>query len=418
MYNIICTFRKLKSKHMSSIHSPFPIGSIVALKSHPYTALDSSISFGGDQQSISPLMIIVETIIDSTNLFDENLGFQSQIKGKSSQCKCLWFSTKSNQFEETWLSSNLIKLVPLDVHQNYKSLSKLKFHKVNSNNEDQEVSENSTYEGTNIEIDAGGLVVLITAALEAKKEEVNYSINDNKKNIKSINSFVSPVMQVIGTKKFESKEPRFNSKTGSIRQTPDILFKCKWYNHSSEKFSEKLLPAEALTSANIVNEENLKKLNDFTKERKLLLIKYNNKEVIFLPLNIKYTHGFFHLIGFDYITNKIHNYDISKFESLLAKNDPILTSSPSLNIKQPFIDQIENTIKEAQLNSNYIRIKYRDRVGKVTFRTIKDYQIDFFSDDSTKNSVKYLAGYCLLRNEERHFHLERIFLIEVLNIKF
>ena len=69
---------------------PFKLGDVVALSSHPFTSSNHSILIGGEPQLISPLMIIVEIIGDSQNLYDENVGNQIQGKGGlTAQCKCI-----------------------------------------------------------------------------------------------------------------------------------------------------------------------------------------------------------------------------------------------------------------------------------------------------------------------------------------
>ena len=73
--------------------------------------------------------------------------------------------------------------------------------------------------------------------------------------------------------------------------------------------------------------------------------------------------------------------------------------------------QLETIIKEAKKSSNFIRIKYGDRNGNVTLRTIQKFKIH------RSDEVTYLVGYCMLRNADRNFNFGRIQFLEVLNLE-
>ena len=73
--------------------------------------------------------------------------------------------------------------------------------------------------------------------------------------------------------------------------------------------------------------------------------------------------------------------------------------------------QLGKAIKIAKKDKKYIRIKYGDRNGNVTFRTITNFKIELIDKDT------YLIGKCLLRNAERNFHFERIQFLEILNLE-
>jgi hypothetical protein len=84
--------------------SKFSLGDIVALNSHPYDQFLTSVIISGEPQLLSPLMVIIEVLNDTRNQYDEKTGEEISKTGNS-QCKCIWFSNKSHQFEETWVSS-------------------------------------------------------------------------------------------------------------------------------------------------------------------------------------------------------------------------------------------------------------------------------------------------------------------------
>ncbi len=376
----------------------FKIGDIVALTSHPFTALSQDVLIGGDPLLISPLMVIVEIIGDSQNLYDENTGLLLQEKShKTAQCKCIWYSSKSFQFEEAWLSTKLLKRIK----------------EKNSNSVLKEKDNSDNYQ--NIQI--GAKVTLSTAKMELKKLKSSYKSEAENERI-SINpllSFVSPIMQIIGTAKNDLKEPSYDTKTGKKkREVSDLLIKCKWFNPSSEKMSEKLLPIDALTLIPDVDEEKLNDLQAFIKNKKHILIAYKGVQTILKPERIICVHGFYRLSGYDYIKNTLNTFPINKNLSLPIEGCQPYSIKHS-NFKEEntdYVTQLEEVIINAIQNKNYLRIKYCDRHGNVTTRSVSN-----FKHSRTENG-NYLEGMCMLRKAERQFHLDRIQFLEVLNVKF
>lgn len=375
----------------------FKLGDIAALSSHPFTSSQHDILIGGEPQLISPLMIIVEILGDVQNLYDENVGNQIQGKGgTNAQCKCMWYSSKSFQFEEALISSKLLKKIE-DIND-----FMLK-----------EKDVNGKYKYLQI----GTSVTLYTAQLELKKFKSSYK-NEGGKERSSINpllSFVSPIMQIIGTSKNESKEPLFDAKTGNKkREISELLVKCKWFNPSSEKMSEKLIPIEALSIIPEVDEEKLNKIAYFIEKGEHIIIKSNNRETIIKPDNIKCTHGFYKLCGFDYLANKVEEFSIDEGLEIPGKNvDSFKIKIPNFKNEEyrnkTYPEQLKMAIGDAEKNNSYVRIKYGDRNGNVTLRTIRGFSIN--------KEGTYLIGHCILRNAERNFHFERIQFLEVLNLK-
>jgi hypothetical protein len=375
----------------------FSVGDIVALSSHPFTSLQHDILIGGEPQLLSPLMIIVEIVGDSQNLYDENVGNQIQGKfGSTAQCKCIWYSSKSFQFEEAWVSSKLLKKIK---------------------QKDSTLTETDEY-GKYEHLSTGASVTLCSAHLELTKLKSSYK-NEGEKERSSINpllSFVSPIMQIIGTNKNDSKEPRYDSKTGNKRtEVSELLIKCKWFNPSSEKMSEKLIPIEALALIPEVDEVKLQKIGDFIQDNKCFELEFNKIKTILKPNKIKFTHGLYYLLAYNFLTNR--NESIAIDNNLdLPKEGSKRYSVKIPNFKdeglkeESYLKQLQIVIEKAKTESSYIRIKYKDRNGNLTVRTIKDFKIEV-------NEESYLVGYCMLRNAERNFHFERIQFLEVLNLK-
>ncbi len=373
------------------------IGDIVALRSHPYYSDQTNILIGGETQLISPLMIVVETVGDAQNSFDENVGMQIQEKGKSCQCKCIWYSTKSHQFEEAWLSSKALKkITPKDLNHT--------IHK------QQFISKSIGY---------GSLVTLKTTFLEIAKQKSSFSIESNreKSTINPVLSFLSPVMQVIGTSKIDSKEPKFDSKTGNARSVSELLVKCKWFNSSSDKMSEKLLPIEALISIPSIDDTLFNKIEVLIKSSTSIKLKIGNKRTILTPQKIKYTHGFYSVVGYDHLQNRTINVEILNLKKTLKEHKLIQERFPNFQLEEYPSTQIKTGIKKAIEQKTYIRIKYRDRAGNVTTRTVEPYKTHVVNEPSHPDST-YLVAHCLLRNAERYFRIERISSVEIFNLKY
>ncbi len=120
-------------------------------------------------------MVVVEVLFNNKNTFDEITGDELANK-KDSDCRCVWYSTKSNQYEEAWLSC--------------KSLKKI---------QSAQATDDALFK-PNI------LVVLKTLPLELRKKKSSLTIDGygNYKesvNVTSLLSFVGPVMQIISVKK-------------------------------------------------------------------------------------------------------------------------------------------------------------------------------------------------------------------------
>jgi hypothetical protein len=376
----------------------FKLGDIVALSSHPFTSSQHDILIGGEPQLISPLMIIVEILRDVQNLYDENVGNQIQGKGgTTAQCKCMWYSSKSFQFEEALISSKLLKKIE-DIND-----FMLK-----------EKDDSGKYKYLQI----GTSVTLYTAQLELKKFKSSYKSEGGKEksSINPLLSFVSPIMQIIGTSKNESKEPLFDAKTGNKkREVSELLIKCKWFNPSSEKMSEKLIPIEALSIIPKVDEDTLDKIATFIEKGDHIVVKYKGRKTIIKPLNIRCIHGFYKLSGYDYLTNKIENFSIGEKLIIPKKNidKRCIDIVPNVKVNMTHVEQLEAVILKAENDKNYVRIKYKDRNGNVTVRTIEGFETNK-SDGSN-----YLVGKCLLRNDMRNFVIskDKIHFLEVLNLK-
>jgi hypothetical protein len=372
----------------------FNLGDIVALKSHPYTSELQNILISGEPQLVSPLMIIVEIIKDSQDVFDEFTGVNLQLKGKTANCKCIWYSSKSSQFEEAWLSSKLLKLVK----RRGKAIAKSDV------------------------IDS--LVTLSTAQMELAKVKSSLNIeNENKRtNLNPLLSFVSPLMQVIGVPKNDKKEALFDVKTGNKKkEISEQLVKCKWFNPSSDKMSEVLIPIEALSIVPSISEAMLNEYAQYvrSKQHLTLTIEGSSYQTIFLPQKIKCSHGIYFIVGYDYIKNKTREFPLLKLSNITLVS-PFVVQAPNFKDTElntlGFEEQNKRVITKGIQEKKYLRIRYKDKNNNLTIRTIKNYSIESISIEN--NPTEYLTGFCELRKDERHFQLERIQSVEILNISY
>lgn len=372
----------------------FNLGDIVALKSHPYATEHHKILVSGEPFLISPMMVIVEIINDLQDVHDEFTGVNLQTKGKTSNCKCLWYSSKSSQFEEAWLSSKLLKLIK---------------------KRENELSKNQAI---------GTIVTLSTAQLELSKVKSSYKIEGGKEraSLTPMLSFVSPLMQVIGTPRNEKKEPLFDVKTGAKKkEISEQLVKCKWFNPASDKMSEILIPIEALDVIPSIDEQMLNDFSSYIEENQHLTITIEgiSYQTIFLPQKIKYVHGRYFIVGYDYIKNQSDEFEISKL-SVIKLGSPFVGKAPNFkDIKQnslSLMEQIREVIEEGVNECKYLRIKYNDKNNNITLRTIRDSSIEIVTFD--ENNTAFLKAFCELRNAERYFQISRIQSVEILNFTY
>ncbi|MDB5116690.1 MAG: hypothetical protein JWQ79_2182 [Mucilaginibacter sp.] len=382
----------------------FNLGDIVALNSHPYTSNLTSIVISGEPQFVSPLMVVTEILLETANKFDEKTGDEISTKGNS-QCKCVWYSSKAHQFEETWISSTLLKHIKYEPDQS-------KFI----------LEESSKKEIIN------KLVILKTSDIELGKQKSSVSIEANsinspkdKNTINALLSFVAPVMQVIQAVEVKSieKEPVYDAKTGTKKRiNTKWLVKCKWYN-PADKLSEKLLPLECLNILPDIKKDLLEEITDKIEN----LGFYEVDGSLIQPKNLLYVNGYYYLKAYDYIKNK--TIDIKIELKTIFKN-----ISSYYNLKVPvfefkngeklpenyFNSNLLLAINTGLKNTHFLRIYYTNRLNVASYRTIKNYEV--VNIEEGEENITYLKGYCMTKSDYRYFRLERIQELQILNMKY
>jgi hypothetical protein len=383
------------------------LGDIVSLKSHPYIHKLSSIAISGDHMLVSPLMVVVEILLDSRDQFDEKSGEELSKKGNA-QCKCIWYSHKSFQFEEAWIYSKQLKVIVLSTKPLEKADLLIE-------------SPTSSYKS----------VSLKTVDLELCKHksslscEESFQENNNKIIMTPLLSFVSPVMEVLQVQecKDEQKDSKYDSKSGKQKRfTPKWLVKCKWYNPNSNKISEKLLPIDTITVVEKVDDLQLLKIQEAIDSGICLKVGSEEEQTIIRPKYIVSRSGYYFIRAYDYSLNKITETKIG-VDKFIPTIKPFLDEAPTFNFlvngiqTLSVIDEFEKMIEEAKLKNNFIRIKYKNRNDKISLRTLKNYKIQKAKDEDDED-IFYLTGYCSHRKNERTFRSDRIQKLQILDLQF
>ena len=390
----------------STSSTEFQIGDTVVLENHPFFEdSDKDFTFiAGESLSIPPLMIIIELLIESKSSFEESSG-KEIIKKDSFQCKCMWYSNKSGLFEDAWISSRLLKIIPpVGIPLNESKWS------------------------------YGDSVIFKTLNIELGKKKISLKQQGNKfdeksKSLSALLSFTSPVLQIIGTGKSEIKEPLIDSKTGDRKRfIPIRLIKCKYFNSIAEKCSEVFIPIEALNSLEKVSSKDIESLKEIIKDKIFLQCKSENpllKKTVVKPLRIVYKAGSYYLEAEDYLENKISEIHLTNVDDQFEKIDHQFDSLPKFEASRSTLKYkpiTKRTLISLKVRKEYLRIKYKDFNDNVTVRTI--YDISFMTlkeqDDNDEDvAIDYIKAKCILRNhEDRYFRIDRIQTIQALEIKF
>lgn len=390
----------------------------MSLHSHPYFEQFTETIIAGEHLLTPPLMVVAEILRDNRDQFNERTG-EEESRVAYSQCKCVWYSNKSNQFEEAWISSKMLKLI-----KKGESEEEVKEHRFFTM---------ETIDPYKLKYKKYFSVVLKTNELELGKRKSSMTLDENsivenkeeKITINAYLAFVSPVMeivQIMEAKDSEQKEVKFNSKTGEKRRiSSNWVVKVKWFNAASDKFSEKILPISVLERLEPIDDKILSQIKEAIGTEKFFKYENIDKSItILMPKTLVYKNGTYHLKAFDYITNTHRNivlisrpFDpITKyFSHSFPTYDFINTGISSDNSIQ---QELINGIRTASEGKFFIRIKYKNRNDKLSFRTLKDYVIKPVND----GRINYLEGKCQSCKETRTFNISEIQKLQILNLTF
>lgn len=381
------------------------LGAIVALKSHPFFQSTQQITIFGEPQHIPPLMVIVEALKESENRFEPDSGIELAQKGKF-QYKCMWFCNKSFQFESVWIHGRLLKLIKV--------------------------------EGNKISNKAFGREVeFLTSELELGKIKSSISdFSDSKitKKTTPLLSFASPVMHIVGTAKTEIKETLLDTFGKQKRWIPELLVKCKYFNTQADKYSEALIPIEALSKIDTVQEKVIKEIEGLIKESKFIKLQNIDIEtgevlpsskdlVIYKILDIEFSAGRYYVTAFNYakqnkeIIPVVGNKQFIEFEHKKLPL-PKYERNPDAPLKISFVNSknIATNLKVVQEKPHLIIITYKDRNDRITTRAVRNGQLLTFPTPTKEDPhkvIEYFIGECQLRNAERFFRVDGIISFEI-----
>ena len=368
---------------------PFQIGDVVALTSHPYHYTLTNIKVSGEPLQLSPLMVITEIFF----------GKKKKDEPAIQSCKCLWFSTKLHNFEHAW-----IKFADLKIIHPAKSI-------INP-----------------IHMLPGQLVTLRSMDIELGKLKSSLQFSDAKASnptgdtvLTALLSFLCPVLHTIDVTRHVTKLPTHEKGTEKeIRRVQTWDVKCFWYNPLGDKLSQAILPIEALQLIEPSNGGHLEAMDEVIELSQVITTVIGSQPTVLKPKHIAYRSGYYFLRAFDYLTNENieinidENFEYDIYLNHFIRKAPILdVRTKPVTSNKAIKKEVLRCVKLALREKHFIRIKYKNRHGELSIRTLKDFEI--INSLKTK-SPKYLVGYCCLRKEERTFKITRIQHIEELVI--
>lgn len=370
----------------------FQIGEVVTYRTHPYTENLTSTVISGDNGHLPPLMVVNEVIKA------DQQKFQAPNKEVTYKYVCQWFSSQAKKFEHTTFFEDQLKLV--------------------------ESIESVTID----KLQRGTKAIFKTANLELKKVRSSVIIEGTTSAQTSYHpllTYLPPVLLVTNVSQFTSKNPL---KAGEeiIRLTSDYLVKCTYFSPSTDKIVLQDLPIDALQVLPEIDESVLKKIQDSINTEQAILLASENTISIIKPTKIVYRSGFFLLNGYDFVYNTSSEYLILPDTILKYINSPFLNEHPKFEIQNnpraasnEFIqEEFLKTIKDAGENKNFIRIKYKNRHGELSIRTLKEFHVTEIEkvEKTEKKKVVYLTGHCMIRNANRNFRLDGIQSLQELDL--
>jgi len=375
------------------INNFFEIGDIVAVKTHPYFNELTNLVISGDPGMIPPLMIVTEVFKSQRTAFGKG-----SLKEEAVKYRCHWFSSNSLSFLTTDVFEGDLKLIKKNTHNICPSALR-----------------------------RGDIVRLKSTSLELGKLKSFQHFEDNSlatlSGTTAITSqllFLPPVMQVFDVQYFKTDKPLLNKKTGEILRTiPVWEVKCYFFNSKLDKLSEIALPLDALELLEEIDRNKLEVINDIIIKSGYLLVSRDNVKTIVKPRSITVRIGAYYLRGYDILLNEMREVLIDKSVDFIAVENPYEKEVPNFNIEsnpnsaaQAFIyNEIVESSLYAIKNRRYVRIRYKNRNDQISIRTIMIFNVVEVNENGTL--LKYLIGFCLLRQENRHFRIDRIQSLQV-----
>lgn len=375
----------------------FSIGDVVSLKTHPYQNNLTDIIISGDHVMLPPLMVVLGIFKTKQTIFNVPDPIDTF------KYKCTWFSPKHYKFIEIDAFETDLKLISV-----------------------------STVDICKSTLQRGDKITLKSAPFELGKKKSSLTYEDNSVNlgngstiINSLLSFLPPVLQVLDVKEHKSANPLIDKKTSTtVRVVHGWDIKFSLFDPTSDKVAEYSLPLEALELIDEVDEDKLNLLQSTITDSGYLAIKSIHGKSLVKPRNIANRSGYYYLRAYDYLTNKVEEIEIKETTIIKPVSNPFRVQVPAFDIAlKPksatpsfIMNEIIVAVKKAKRSKTFIRIKYKNRNEQLSYRTIRDYKIITVKED--RIDVSYLVGFCLLRQAERNFRIDRIQSLQELKMKF
>ncbi len=412
----------------------YKIGAIVTIKSNHLKSVEQyqEILLAGEPNFVTPLMIVSEILKIKTEIIDEATGVNKNSKGEF-QYKCIWFSSKSFKIEEQWFYEK--ELICIDEDTNVHDLENPKFS-------------------------FGDNLVLKTNHLELQKRKTYLDVEKDKttNNISSLLTFCSPVFILIGYSSVNQKEPLIDTHTGKQKRLYCTkLVKVKSFNVKEDKYSEFLIPIEALEKIELPSKDLLDEISIIINTnvkgdtKKYYSIENEEENIIFSPSNLISISNTYFVEGENIYkqkrlsiplkTNKLNVFefpfhvdfypDIKEIDGQFLVKSILAFLQESDKLRLDIMNIFHNKDLQSDdismLNSTLAiyKIGYKNKHEKYTNRFIIPLQLidiekeisiksDKNNSDTDKNNVDfYLRAFCLLRNDYRYFNVTKMQYLEI-----
>lgn len=364
------------------------IGTVVSLKSNSLlqSVNCNFLSIGGNENFVTPLMVVVETVFKTTSEIDEETGeITSNLKG-ANKYKCTYFSNRGMKLEENWFFANEL--------QTYGGSTESFHNSINSK-----------------DLKWGDTVRFKTVDEEAKKTK-SFSNGDNQKRIKPLMTFTSPAMQIIGFANSDSKEPLIDSYTGKKkREKTKKLVKCKFFNVEADKFSEQLIPIECLQKIdNSKMDELFAEISRIIEGEDYIIVKDNDSKYFGRPMTVNVYSGRYQLVFYNELIKRNEFIWMDLIQSLQEVDitdgeyyPGIHPSTNNLVTVYEFLQGVE------EIKGCHFKITYKNLKEQIVSRfiTVKEISKPFAAGDESEQYF-YIKSHCHLRNAEREFRSDRI----------
>lgn len=398
----------------------FKLGTIVSLKSNGliHLANYNFLSLGGNENFTTPLMIVVEILLNINQEIDEETGEVKSSSKAQNKYKCMYFSNKSMKFEENWfaereLSKYQIENFNTNIQVDLIDDKKPELKDIESTDEKEDVDKKHR-------LTSGDLVRFKTVDEEAKKTK-SFNESDNKKGTKPLITFIAPALQIVGFTSPDKKEQAIDPNTGKPKRVfSSKLVKCKFFNTESDKFSEQLVPIECLQYIdNSKLEDRLAEISEFKNKKSLILIHTADNQYFGTPNSVHIYSGRYQLSFYNELSKKQAFIWIDEISEIVEVDFSNSQYYPGINDVAgdvtsilEFIQRIKDEIVGLHFKITYCNLK-EQRISR--YITIKQLGNELEDNESfSGKKYYYLKSFCHLREAARDFRSDRILSIRTI----